>query len=89
MINETRAAEAGGHIIDDTSEHVFSPKRVIALKALEDTTFTTIVAANPEVTGLSAYYNSEAHTLYRGETIDANIASLELASGSVQVYYQA
>jgi hypothetical protein len=85
MINETRAAEAGGEIIEDTSLHTFT-RRVIALKALEDTVISAITAAKPVVTNLD-YYNGK--TLYSGETIDANVATLTLTSGAVQAYYQA
>lgn len=83
MINETRAAEAGGEIISDTSAHTFS-RSVIGLRALETTVVNTVTCSDPEVTGIG-YYNGK--TLAKGEAIDANIKTIQLNSGAVQAYY--
>lgn len=88
MINETRAAEHGSKIIDDTAEHTF-PRRVIAIKALEDTVIDTItsVSAAKLLTENITYYDGA--TIYAGDTIEANVATIQLTSGAVQAFYQA
>ena len=85
MINETRSAEAGSEIINDTSLHTFD-RKVIALKVLETTVINTITSVSGrEATTNIGYYDGK--TVYEGETIDANVKTLTLTSGAVQAYY--
>lgn len=86
MINETRAAEHGGKIINDTSAHVFQ-KVVIAIEALETTVISSITPGTPEVENLATYYNGA--TLLPGDVIKANVKAITLTSGAVQAFYRA
>ncbi|GEM_PF-4591234 len=87
MINETRSAEFGGEIITDTAAHTFS-RVAIAIKVLEDATFTSITSASRKpVSGLDAYY--AGRQIFAGETIEGNLKGLQLSEGAVQVFYAA
>lgn len=82
--NETRAAEYGGEIVTDTAEHTY--KKAIALRALETTVITTITSTGKHQVEGIGYFDGK--TIYPGDTIEANIATLQLASGAVQVYFR-
>ena len=78
-----RAAEYGSEIIEDTDLHGFSPsKPVIALRILEDTTFTTLTS--PNTVNIAYYVTNGA---LAGENILGNIATLKLATGAVQAIF--
>lgn len=87
MINETRAAEFGSEIIEDTTAHTFT-RKVIAIKALEDTVIASITSPTDRTgtTGIDYY---DGATLYAGETISAVVSTLQLTSGAVQAFYAA
>ena len=91
MINRTRSAEYGGKIINDTDLHTFDRSEgqwVISLKVLETTVINAITSFDYlPVENLATYYDGK--TIYAGDTIDANIASVKLTSGAVQAYYRA
>jgi UDP-N-acetyl-D-mannosaminuronic acid transferase (WecB/TagA/CpsF family) len=88
MTNETRAAEDGGEIVSGTDEVIFASP-AIAIKALEDTVIEELIpsATRKTVAGLNTYWATK--TLYRNETIEANLKGVHLTSGAVLAIYQA
>lgn len=81
---ENRAAENGSKIIDDALEHKFGTgKAPIAIRVLEDTVITALVAANVENV---AYYTGRAMTT-DDPVILGNFSSIKLTSGAVQAVY--
>jgi hypothetical protein len=79
-----RAAENGSEIINDAINHVFSKSNpVIAIRVLEDTTITVLVAGN--VVNV-AYYTGKEMTP-TDPVILGNFSEIHLTSGAVQAIH--
>lgn len=81
-----RAAEYGGEIISDTDAHDFSgsnTKTPIAIRILEDTVINAITS--DDMTNM-AYYDGAAMSI-TSPIILANIATIQLTSGAVQLIF--
>jgi hypothetical protein len=79
-----RAAENGSEIINDAVNHVFPASNpIIAIRVLEDTTITLLVAAN--VVNV-AYYTDKSVTA-TDPIILGNFTEIHLTSGAVQALH--
>jgi hypothetical protein len=82
---ENRAAENGSKIISDANAHTFSKSRpIIAIRVLEDTVITALVATN--MGGTEDYYDL-AELTSDDPIILGNFTSITLTSGAVQAIY--
>jgi hypothetical protein len=81
---ENRAAEHGSEIINDTDPHYFSVTNPpIVLRVLESTVIGTLTSGN---TKNIAYYDGVALEPTDPDVL-ANLTSVTLTSGAVQVIY--
>ena len=79
---ENRAAEHGSIIIEDALFHGFSPsKPIVAIRILEDTVITALVATN--MGGTEDYYDLAVLTA-TDKDILGNFVGITLTSGAVQ-----
>jgi hypothetical protein len=84
MITQNRAAEYGGEIIADTDLHTFTRKVTHAVCLIQTVVAAITCDTDRPVAGIDWYVGK---TLAAGHRIEANLKTLDLTSGAIQVYY--